>query len=98
MTHTTRETGRSSSVVVDCLLRGWYHRLFFLFDTPFLPRQPLGVTSAATAAESIDSTGVFKLGRNMPPGDYVLQVIVRDLQASGKGALATQWTDFEISN
>lgn len=61
------------------------------------PEKPLAV-SPGEATESIDSSGVFKLGRNMAPGDYVLQVIVRDLQASGKAALSTQWTDFEISN
>src|SRR6185369_10551090 len=32
------------------------------------PEKPLAV-SAATAVESIDSTGVFKLGRNMAAGD-----------------------------
>jgi hypothetical protein len=32
----------------------------------------------------------------MLPGDYVLQVIVKDLSAGKKGQLATQWTDFEI--
>ena len=32
----------------------------------------------------------------MLPGDYVLQVIVRDLQTTGKRSLATQWADFEI--
>jgi len=61
------------------------------------PEKALALSSAA-AVESIDSSGMFKLGRNMAPGDYVLQVIVRDLQASGKRALATQWADFEITN
>jgi VWFA-related protein len=61
------------------------------------PEKPLAVGAAATF-DSIDSTGVFKLGRNMAPGDYVLQVIVKDLQASGKRAVATQWADFEITN
>jgi len=60
------------------------------------PEKPLAVSAAAV--DSIDSTGVFKLGRNMAPGDYVLQVIVKDLQASGKRAVATQWADFEITN
>jgi VWFA-related protein len=60
------------------------------------PEKPLTVNAAAI--DSIDSTGVFKLGRNMAAGDYVLQVIVKDLQASGKRAVATQWADFEITN
>jgi VWFA-related protein len=45
---------------------------------------------------SIDTSAVFELGKKMPPGDYVLQVIVKDLLAGEKGQLATQWTDFEI--
>lgn len=61
------------------------------------PEKPLAL-AAANAVESIDTSGRFKLGRNMGPGDYVLQVIVRDVQATGSRALATQWTDFEIVN
>jgi VWFA-related protein len=61
------------------------------------PEKPLAL-GVASSLESIDTSGTFKLGRNMGTGDYVLQVIVRDSQASGKVALATQWTDFEISN
>ena len=45
---------------------------------------------------SIDASGVVELGRKMLPGDYVLQVIVKDLSAGKKGQLATQWTEFEI--
>lgn len=60
------------------------------------PEKPLAVGST-TAVGTIDTSGVFKLGRIMSPGDYVLQVIVRDLEASGKSALATQWADFEIT-
>ena len=58
--------------------------------------KPLAVSSTA-AAGTIDTSGVFKLGKNMSPGDYVLQVIIRDLEASGKSAIATQWADFEIT-
>ncbi|HYR77331.1 MAG TPA: VWA domain-containing protein [Pyrinomonadaceae bacterium] len=46
--------------------------------------------------QSIDTSGVFDLGKKMPPGDYVLQVIVKDLLVGEKGQIATQWTDFEI--
>ena len=45
---------------------------------------------------SIDTSGVFELGKQMPPGDYVLQVIVKDLLTREKVQIATQWTDFEI--
>lgn len=44
----------------------------------------------------IDGSGAFVLSKKMPPGDYALQVIVRDLLAKQKGQIATQWTDFEV--
>jgi hypothetical protein len=46
--------------------------------------------------QSIDTSGVFDLGKKMPPGDYDLQVIVKDLLAGEKGQIATQWSEFEI--
>jgi hypothetical protein len=45
----------------------------------------------------IDTTDGFSLGNNMQPGDYVVQVIVRDLLAKGNRQIATQWTDFEVT-
>ena len=38
----------------------------------------------------------LKLGTELPPGEYSLQVIVTDLLAKAKYRTATQWTDFEI--
>jgi hypothetical protein len=32
----------------------------------------------------------------MPPGDYILQIIVTDLLADQKHRMATEWIDFEI--
>jgi VWFA-related protein len=40
--------------------------------------------------------GVIQLGTDLPPGEYVFQVIVNDQQASEKHRLASQWIDFEI--
>jgi len=40
--------------------------------------------------------GMFTLARVTRPGDYVLQVIVRDLMEKGKTQIATQWIDFEV--
>lgn len=48
--------------------------------------------------QNVDIGGSFDLGRNMSPGDYVLQVIVKDLSPSGNRRIATQWIDFEIIN
>jgi hypothetical protein len=43
----------------------------------------------------ISDYGYLRLNQQVPAGEYVLQVIVRDLSA-GKNAIATQWTDFQI--
>ena len=40
--------------------------------------------------------GQFPLNPSLPPGDYVLQVIVTDALAKEKNSVATQWIDFEI--
>jgi len=49
----------------------------------------------------LDSKKVVAFGRlpldpHLPPGDYILQVIVSDGLAKEKNRLATQWIDFEI--
>ncbi len=59
------------------------------------PEVPLKVNEPSDLS-SIDASGVVELGRKMLPGDYVLQVILKDLSAGKKGQLATQWTEFEI--
>jgi VWFA-related protein len=38
----------------------------------------------------------LQLGNSLPPGEYVLQVIIRDTLANEKYGTATQWIDFEI--
>ncbi|HEX8474564.1 MAG TPA: VWA domain-containing protein [Pyrinomonadaceae bacterium] len=38
----------------------------------------------------------IRLGRDLAPGEYVLQVVVTDLLAPEKRRTATQWIDFEI--
>jgi VWFA-related protein len=38
----------------------------------------------------------LELGNRLPPGEYVLQVIIRDALAKEKYATTTQWIDFEI--
>ncbi len=40
--------------------------------------------------------GAIQLGTNLPPGEYVLQVVVTDPLAKEKYRTATQWVDFEI--
>jgi VWFA-related protein len=40
--------------------------------------------------------GALQLGTNLPPGEYILQIIVTDMLAKEKYRTATQWIDFEI--
>ena len=47
-------------------------------------------------AKRLLAVGQFPLSPSLPPGDYVLQVIVTDGLAKEKNRLATQWIDFEI--
>ncbi|MGH9941716.1 MAG: hypothetical protein ACRD9R_05065, partial [Pyrinomonadaceae bacterium] len=40
--------------------------------------------------------GRLRLGSNLVPGDYVLQVIITDQLRDGKQRVKSQWIDFEI--
>jgi len=42
--------------------------------------------------------GRIQLGSVLPPGEYTLQLVVTDLQASPKYRSTSQWIDFEITN
>lgn len=41
--------------------------------------------------------GALELGTDLPPGEYIFQIIVSDALADKKYRVATQWMDFEIS-
>jgi hypothetical protein len=57
------------------------------------PDKPINQTADS---KSIDKSEVFNIGKKMPPGDYILQVIVKDPQSKGKNRFTTQWMDFEV--
>lgn len=42
------------------------------------------------------SGGALQLGTDLGPGEYVLQIIIKDMLADEKHRTATQWMDFEI--
>jgi hypothetical protein len=44
----------------------------------------------------IKVAGAFSLGKQMPLGDYILQVIVTDQQAKAGHQTATQFIEFEV--
>jgi VWFA-related protein len=47
-------------------------------------------------ARRLVAFGRLRLGANLTPGEYVLQVVVTDTLAKEKNRLMTQWIDFEI--
>ncbi|HEY0081712.1 MAG TPA: VWA domain-containing protein, partial [Pyrinomonadaceae bacterium] len=46
--------------------------------------------------DRIEAAGRLQLGSELPPGEYVLQIIVTDALADKQHRHATQWIDFEI--
>jgi hypothetical protein len=44
------------------------------------------------------ASGHLTVGRDMAPGEYVMQVIVTDKSAKGKFNVASQSVDFEIKD
>ncbi len=52
----------------------------------------------ATEAETkrLIAGGSLRLGSDLTPGDYILQVVVTDKLAKDKKYVTTQWIDFEI--
>jgi VWFA-related protein len=57
--------------------------------------QPLD-PSGQTDLKRLPAGGALQIGTQMPPGEYILQVIVTDSLAKEKYRRATQWIDFEI--
>ncbi|HMF57514.1 MAG TPA: VWA domain-containing protein [Pyrinomonadaceae bacterium] len=49
-----------------------------------------------TNMRQIAAGGALRLGTDLQPGEYVLQVIVIDKLASGDASIATQWMDFDL--
>ena len=62
----------------------------------FASRERPLATGQQQRSAVVDTSDAFSLGNNMPRGDYVVQVIVRDSLAKGGRQVATQWTDFEV--
>ena len=51
---------------------------------------------SVTEWRQIVAGGRLQLGKEIEPGEYVLQVIVTDRLAKEKYSSATQWIDFEV--
>ncbi len=51
-----------------------------------------------SAARNLAVNGAIQLGTEMDPGEYVVQIVVRDLLAKEKHNVATQWIDFQVNS
>lgn len=51
---------------------------------------------AQTDMKRIVYAGRLALGTALPPGDYVLQLVINDALADPKRRISTQWIDFEV--
>ena len=49
-----------------------------------------------TDLSRIEAAGAITLGKNLPPGNYILQIIVTDNRAKNKNQTTSQFIDFEI--
>ena len=64
-----------------------------VFSGDELPFNPTGQTDMGRLVVA----GALELGTDLPPGEYIFQIIVSDTRADKKYRVATQWMDFEIS-
>lgn len=54
--------------------------------------------SGQTDQNRIEAAGAVTLGKNMLPGNYVLQIVVSKKGATKSSEIVSRWTDFEIVN
>lgn len=58
-------------------------------------QNPADLTGQTDLAH-VKAAGALAMGDKMPPGDYILQIIVTDTQAPAKRQIATQFVQFEV--
>ena len=63
-----------------------------IFESKPKPPDALGQTNS----QNINATGAMSLGTEMPPGDYIMQIIITDPAAKEKNNTAAQFVQFEI--
>jgi VWFA-related protein len=63
----------------------------------FTGKETQFTSSQLTDMQRLPFGGAIKLGTDMPPGDYVVQIVVTDQLADQKHRVATQWMDFQIT-
>lgn len=71
-------------------------RMFHDGEQVLADKTTLATAGGASDPQHVRAGGRLTLGRDMTPGEYVLQVIVIDKFAKGKFGTVSQSTDFEI--
>jgi VWFA-related protein len=71
-------------------------RLFRDGKLVFIGKENQLATGDATDWKRLTTGGSIQLGTDLVPGEYVLQIVVKDMLADEKHRIATQWMDFEI--
>jgi len=72
---------------------------FFRDGNEILRSEPLPVRwPDSVTLDRLAASGQVKIGAKFPPGDYALQVVVRDNLAKKKYAMASQWIDFAVES
>ncbi|NNE67396.1 MAG: hypothetical protein HKN33_12585 [Pyrinomonadaceae bacterium] len=62
-------------------------------ETPFVKL----TTADQKDPNRIDLAGAIRLDKDLAPGNYIFQLIVRDGLTKKKFQIATQWVDFELT-
>jgi hypothetical protein len=83
-----RLTGKPQLTTQVRLLRDG-QQVFAGSELPFDPKNQ-------TDLGRLSVSGALQLGTDLPPGEYVFQIIVTDALAEKKFRTTTQWMDFEI--
>jgi hypothetical protein len=71
-------------------------RLFRAGKEVFTSKETAVTTSQVSSGGGIIALGTLRLGQELPPGEYFLQIIVIDKLAPAEKQLSDQWIDFEI--
>lgn len=72
-------------------------RVFHDRKLVFISKETTLKPAADGSTQVLDHTDAIELGTNLLPGDYVLQLIVTDGNASKKKRIATQYVQFEVA-
>ena len=71
-------------------------RLFRAGQEVFTSTETAVTTSQVSSGGGIIALGTLRLGQELPPGEYFLQIIVIDKLAPAEKQVSDQWIDFEI--